>query len=271
MAIAWQNAMPILHWLILIELIQVVPLWRISPDSTAESSSIFISSCFDAKWEARMHTKFHWVLHMSGHLRKHKMLPSCFAQERKQKVVQRDLIIGFYIMLFVVCWCLVGGILNLLNCLRVEEFWLYLFQDIHLLFPIQPPLRKVFYQKFYAMILPKQKMDLLSLRQQDWSTKGGQPRASSRLLPNFWRLAVLLLFTVVSGHIWSLLAFVQKMMWYFYMVQIFKLVRFTCILKSVKHVGLYLAAGNFLTKIQVVAMHQMKKLQMQYLFEGVQI
>ena len=49
------------------------------------------------------------------------------------------------------------------------------------------------------------------------------------------------------------------MMLYFYMVQIFKLARFTCILKSMKHVGLYLAAGNFLTKFQVVAMHLVKK------------
>ena len=142
---------------------------------------------------------------------------------------------------------------------------------MHLLYPTQLLLRKVFYQKFYAMTLPKQQMDLFSVRQQDWNTKGGQPRASNRLLPNFWWLAVHLLFTVVSGHIWSLLASVQKMMLYFYMVQIFKLARFTCILKSMKHVGLYLAAGNFLTKVQVVAMHLLKKLQMQYFFKQVQL
>ena len=33
-------------------------------------------------------------------------------------------------------------------------------------------------------------------------------------------------------------------------------------LKSMKHVGLYLAAGNFLRKIPVVAMHLLKKHQM---------
>ena len=91
----------------LIELIQAVPLGRISPDSIAESSSIFISKCIDAKWQARMHTKFHWVLHMPGHLRQHKILPSCFVQERKHRMVKRDLILKFYIMLFVVCCCLV--------------------------------------------------------------------------------------------------------------------------------------------------------------------
>ena len=91
----------------LIELIQAVPLGRISPDSIAESSSIFISKCIDAKWQARMHTKFHWVLHMPGHLRQRKILPSCFVQERKHRMVKGDLILNFYIMLFVVCCCLV--------------------------------------------------------------------------------------------------------------------------------------------------------------------
>ena len=77
----------------LIELIQLVPLGKISPDSIAESSQIFISKCLDAKWESRMHTKFHWCLHMAGHLQKHRVLPSCFVQERKHKVVKRHLVL----------------------------------------------------------------------------------------------------------------------------------------------------------------------------------
>ena len=77
----------------LIELIQLVPLGKISPDSIAESSQIFISKCLDAKWECRMHTKFHWCLHMAGHLQKHRVLPSCFVQERKHKVVKRHLVL----------------------------------------------------------------------------------------------------------------------------------------------------------------------------------
>lgn len=78
----------------LIELIQLIPLGRISPDSIAETSSTFIAKCIDANWESSMHTKFHWVLHMAGHLRKHKMLPSCFVQERKHKVVKRALVLS---------------------------------------------------------------------------------------------------------------------------------------------------------------------------------
>ena len=42
-------------------------------------------------------------------------------------------------------------------------------------------------------------------------------------------------------------------------------------LKSMKHVGLYLAAGNFLRKIPVVAMHLLKKHQMQCFFKHVQL
>lgn len=150
-------------------------------------------------------------------------------------------------------------------------FWLELFQDMHLLYQIPPALKKLFFQRCYVMIWQKQLMDPFSMRQQDWSTKGSQPRASSRLFPNPYTHLVLLVFTVVSGHIWSLLAFVQKMMWYFYMVKIFKLARFTYMLKSMKNVGLYLAAGNLLRKIPVVAMHLLKKHQMQYLCKQVQL
>ena len=67
-----------------------------------------------------MHTKFHWCLHMAGQLQKHRVLPSCYVQERKHKVVKRHLVLRS--AKNVVCCLLVFGELymfGLLNSLRV--------------------------------------------------------------------------------------------------------------------------------------------------------
>lgn len=45
--------------------------------------------CLEAGYKEHMHTKFYWVLHFPQHLAKHKMLPSCFVQERKHKMIKR--------------------------------------------------------------------------------------------------------------------------------------------------------------------------------------
>ena len=45
----------------LIELIQLVPLGKISPDSIAESSQFFISKCLDAKWECSSTGAYTWL------------------------------------------------------------------------------------------------------------------------------------------------------------------------------------------------------------------
>lgn len=72
----------------IIELIQLVPLGKVTPDNIDSAAKRFIDACLDVGWKDWMHTKFHWCLHFGSHLRKHKQLPSCFVQERKHKVVK---------------------------------------------------------------------------------------------------------------------------------------------------------------------------------------
>lgn len=73
----------------IIDLIQLVPLDLISPATIDRAATTFIDMCLDAGFKDHMHTKFHWVLHFGQHLKVHKILPSCFVQERKHKMVKR--------------------------------------------------------------------------------------------------------------------------------------------------------------------------------------
>ena len=77
-----------------IDLIQLVPLGMVTPDSIDSAAKKFIGLCLDVGWRDWMHTKFHWCLHFGAHLRQHQQLPSCFVQERKHKVVKRFLASG---------------------------------------------------------------------------------------------------------------------------------------------------------------------------------
>lgn len=54
----------------------------------------FIDMCLEAGYKEHMYTKFHWVLHFPQHLAKHKMLPSCFVQERKHKMIKRPWVLN---------------------------------------------------------------------------------------------------------------------------------------------------------------------------------
>ena len=77
----------------ILDLIQLVPLGIITHHVLERSSQNFINLCITAGWKPYMHTKFHWSLHFGHHLSKHKMLPSCFVQERKHKTIKRHLVI----------------------------------------------------------------------------------------------------------------------------------------------------------------------------------
>ena len=73
----------------LIEMLQLVPLDLITPGTLQQACEKFIGLCLEAGYKEYMHTKFHWVLHFPQHLAKHKILPSCFVQERKHKMIKR--------------------------------------------------------------------------------------------------------------------------------------------------------------------------------------
>ena len=73
----------------LIEMIQLVPLNLISVGTLQQACEKFVGLCLKAGYKKHMRTKFHWVLHFPQHLQKHKILPSCFVQERKHKMIKR--------------------------------------------------------------------------------------------------------------------------------------------------------------------------------------
>ena len=82
----------------ILDLIQLVPLGIITHHVLERSSQNFINLCITAGWKPYMHTKFHWSLHFGHHLSKHKMLPSCFVQERKHKTIKRHLVIVLMVL-----------------------------------------------------------------------------------------------------------------------------------------------------------------------------
>ena len=98
----------------LIEMIQLVPLNLISVGTLQQACEKFVGLCLKAGYKKHMHTKFHWVLHFPQHLQKHKILPSCFVQERKHKMIKR-----LWALL-----CKVSFFTNRLN-LRVHKIYVY--------------------------------------------------------------------------------------------------------------------------------------------------
>ena len=73
----------------LLDLIVDVPLGLVSSNHMEAAQDRFIQACLVADWASIMTTKFHWCTHMAAHLFVHNMLPSCFVQERKHKIVKR--------------------------------------------------------------------------------------------------------------------------------------------------------------------------------------
>ena len=82
----------------ILNLIQLVPLGIITGQVLDRSIQDFINLCIKAGWKPFMHTKFHWSLHFGQHLCKHKMLPSCFVQERKHKTIKRHLVVDRWLV-----------------------------------------------------------------------------------------------------------------------------------------------------------------------------
>lgn len=92
----------------LIEMLQLVPLDLITPATLQQACEKFVALCLEAGYKEYMHTKFHWALHFPQHLAKHRLLPSCFVQERKHKMIKRLWVLngGSYLCMFSYCVCL---------------------------------------------------------------------------------------------------------------------------------------------------------------------
>jgi hypothetical protein len=73
----------------LLDLIQTTSLGKVSVESLKASVRAFLQLCLDAGWKEAMQPKFHWVVHLPGHLQKFGCLLSCFVHERKHKLVKR--------------------------------------------------------------------------------------------------------------------------------------------------------------------------------------
>lgn len=73
----------------LIDMLQAVPLGRISPSMLRTTVTTLLTLCVSAGWTDYMHPKFHWMIHFPMHLERFGCLPSCFAHERKHKMVKR--------------------------------------------------------------------------------------------------------------------------------------------------------------------------------------
>lgn len=71
------------------DLMQAIPLGIITPEALQSAIESFLAHCVDAKWENQMIKKFHWLLHMPSHLLRFKFIPTCFALERKHRLVKR--------------------------------------------------------------------------------------------------------------------------------------------------------------------------------------
>ena len=71
------------------DMFQIIPLGLISPDMLKAAIETFLQACVQAGWADYMIPKFHWLLHMPGHLRKFFCIPTCFALERKHRLIKR--------------------------------------------------------------------------------------------------------------------------------------------------------------------------------------
>ena len=72
-----------------VDLLQATPLGIVSSSLLREAVRTFLDACLQADWKPHMHSKFHWLVHLSRHLENFKMLPTCWVHERKHRVVKR--------------------------------------------------------------------------------------------------------------------------------------------------------------------------------------
>jgi hypothetical protein len=73
----------------LMDLLVVSPHGTVDDDLLRSTSNRFLHACVDAGWRARMHPKFHWVVHLACEIRNFGMLLTCWVHERKHKMVKR--------------------------------------------------------------------------------------------------------------------------------------------------------------------------------------
>jgi hypothetical protein len=72
-----------------LDMLQAVPLLKVTPQDLRAAIQSFLQSCVAAGWKQYMHPKFHWLVHFPTHLQKFGMLPTCFVHERKHRVAKR--------------------------------------------------------------------------------------------------------------------------------------------------------------------------------------
>ena len=72
-----------------IDLLVAVPLGIVSAQQLEEAIDLFLRCVITAGWRMFMHPKYHWLVHMGTHLRKHKCLLTCWVHERKHRAVKR--------------------------------------------------------------------------------------------------------------------------------------------------------------------------------------
>ena len=73
----------------ILDMLQAVPLQKVTPQDLRAVIHTFLQSCVAAEWKQYMHPKFHWLVHFPTHLEKFGMLPTCFVHERKHRVAKR--------------------------------------------------------------------------------------------------------------------------------------------------------------------------------------
>lgn len=72
-----------------IDLLSAIPLGVTSPAQLATAIKTFLEKCIEADWQAYMHPKFHWMVHLPKHLERFNCLPTCWVHERKHRMVKR--------------------------------------------------------------------------------------------------------------------------------------------------------------------------------------
>jgi hypothetical protein len=72
-----------------LDMLQAVPLLKVTPKDLRAVISTFLQSCVKAGWRDYTHPKFHRLVHFPTHLEKFGMLPTCFVHERKHRVAKR--------------------------------------------------------------------------------------------------------------------------------------------------------------------------------------
>ena len=72
-----------------VELLRQADFGRVHHSTLAQEVDEALACCVKAKWQSHMIRKFHWLLHMSQHVKNHTHLVSCWCMERKHKTISR--------------------------------------------------------------------------------------------------------------------------------------------------------------------------------------